>query len=618
MRGMPSAAWFAALAFAFSTVVAEPGPDGEHLSPEELTNECERFEHGDPARAIDLALRAEAALVSEPDPAILHRALGCRAWALTSKGRTAEARALLEPMKGLSEQLLEPSDQVTALRRMAAIYHRIGDVSSTTDFLGRALRIAERHDLRTLRIGLLANMGVLHSEGGQHDLAKQYYYRALELWEPGDDPGQQLPIRYNLGLTYRGAGNLDSASEVLGGLIDSLEEPGMEVRLASLLLTLGIIEQQRGELDAAEAYFSRSAMLHEELANPSEYSSLLSSQAGLYLARGQVDQALERSEQALKMARKSDHQFTIRDALRIRSNALVAAGRHAEAIPLERERAELTEQYLRDQQRSRLNELEAELGVALRERELVALRRDRDLQRVELERQVQRQQIGMVLVIGFVVLVLGLVLWQRGHNRHLHRLSRTDLLTGLPNRRRMTEWLGQADKDGRITVMLLDLDHFKQINDNYGHDLGDRALIALAGCLRRFALEHAAQAGRWGGEEFLLLIRVSEADKAAKLAGVLLEQIAGVEIARASGPPLQFTASLGFSPLKSTKRHSGQELWEPALLIADQMMYRAKHAGRSRYCGAWPTSPDVALHPRRLEEQVRMGECRVLDGAVGG
>lgn len=617
MPDVRGAARLAGLVFVLSAAAAfaDPGPAPD--TPEELVSACERFEHGDPSRAMDLAVRAEAALGDQPDPALLHRVLGCRAWALTSMGRTAEARALLLPMTEISDQLLEPADQVSALRRKAALYHRTGDVESSAANLGRAIEIAEQHDLRSLRIDLLSNMGVFHSEAGQHDLALSYYYRALELGEPGDDPRQQLPIRYNMGLTYRGAGNLDSASEVFSGLIDALDEPGMEIRLASLLLVLGLIEQERGEISAAEAYFERSAALHESLENPSEYSSLLIAQTEFYLARGDVDRALPLSEEALDMARKSDYQSAIRSALRARSNALVAVGRDDEAVLLERERAALTEQYLRDQQRSRLNELEAELGVAWRERELAELRRASDLQRVELERQAQRQQVGLVLAVAFVVLVMGFIVWQRGHNRSLVKLSRTDLLTGLPNRRHMTELLTGAAEDDQMMVVLLDLDHFKHINDNYGHDIGDRALIALANSLRQFSDEYAAQAGRWGGEEFLLLVQERRARAAAGLAGKLLEQIAGIEIEHASGAPIRITASLGFTPLTSASRHSGQELWEPALMIADQMMYRAKEAGRNRYCGAWPANADKALHPHQLGEQIRSGTCRLLQGSAG-
>jgi diguanylate cyclase (GGDEF)-like protein len=614
MFGARLAVRLVAAALILPVALADTASASGSDSAEELVSACERYEHGDPVQAIDLAVQAELLLTDQPNPALLHQALGCRAWALTALGRTGEARALLQPMTAIWPQLVEPADQVRALRRKAALYHRTGDVESSAEHLGRALEIAEQHDLRTLRISLLTNMGVFHSEASQHDLALEYYYRALELAEPEDDPSQQLPILYNLGLTYRGAGNLDRASEVLAGLIAPLEQPGMEIRLASLLLTLGSIERQRGELDLAESYLNRSAALHEALENSAEYTALLVAQAELHLARGQVDQALLRSEEALSTARESDHDFTIRGALHVRSNALVTAGRAEEALVLERERSALAEQYLRDQQRSRLNELEAELGVVLRERELVELRQASVLQQVELERQAQRQQVGMALVVAFVVLGAGLMVWQRSHNRRLRQLSRTDLLTGLPNRRHMTEMLSRAGADEQTMVMLLDLDHFKQINDNHGHDLGDRALVALANGLRQFADEHDGQVGRWGGEEFLLLVRERRARSSARLAGKLLRQIAGLEIERASGPPLKITASLGFAPLTSTTRHSGQELWEPALLIADQLMYRAKQSGRNRYCGAWPRHSDVALHPRRLEEQIRSGECQVLEG----
>lgn len=167
---------------------------------------------------------------------------------------------------------------------------------------------------------------------------------------------------------------------------------------------------------------------------------------------------------------------------------------------------------------------------------------------------------------------------QLAHLSHeMHTLAYTDTLTGLPNRRAGQEWLEQllagADTEP-LSVALLDLDHFKQINDRFGHAVGD-AVIAEAALRVRDALRPDDQVFRWGGEEFLLVLPATAAVNALKVAERVREQLQHPSGTAAR----QVTASIGVA-----SRRPGDAA-DALLLRADERLYEAKDSGRNRVVG---------------------------------
>jgi two-component system, cell cycle response regulator len=167
-------------------------------------------------------------------------------------------------------------------------------------------------------------------------------------------------------------------------------------------------------------------------------------------------------------------------------------------------------------------------------------------------------------------------------NRELERISISDGLTGLFNHRHIHGLLHEEFErvnrtDDPLTVAMLDLDHFKQINDNYGHQAGDRVLQELAEILRSNARE-IDKLGRYGGEEFLVILPDTELDEGV----VFLERVRGDVESRSfdlDGPaPLRVTISAGVAT------HPAPGVREPDGLIkqADRALYAAKADGRNR------------------------------------
>jgi diguanylate cyclase (GGDEF)-like protein len=162
----------------------------------------------------------------------------------------------------------------------------------------------------------------------------------------------------------------------------------------------------------------------------------------------------------------------------------------------------------------------------------------------------------------------------------LNQLSQTDPLTGLLNRRgmdqRLQEELKRSAREGRpLGIIWIDLDLFKEINDRYGHAVGDEALVVVATVLRSVLREYDA-ASRWGGDEFLIMIRDADRGLIEHISERLLRVIRGQIVRTPCGASLSMTFSIGAS-LTHTEDH------EEVLRQADAALYAAKQAGRNGY-----------------------------------
>jgi len=189
---------------------------------------------------------------------------------------------------------------------------------------------------------------------------------------------------------------------------------------------------------------------------------------------------------------------------------------------------------------------------------------------------------GLFIAAGVCALLTyrsGLLMMELTHaRRELARMSQTDQLTGLLNRRGFDEAaeaaLGAARRSGiPATVFMCDLDHFKVINDRFGHDIGDRVLAEIAEVLQHFAQRHDALVARYGGEEFAVVLAGIGHEQAAERAEDLRLACAARTIIDGA-TPLPVTISIGV-----TVAQGAFDLAE-LMRAADQALYVAKSRGR--------------------------------------
>ena len=159
-------------------------------------------------------------------------------------------------------------------------------------------------------------------------------------------------------------------------------------------------------------------------------------------------------------------------------------------------------------------------------------------------------------------------------------LATTDPLTGASNRRageaRLEEAFSRWRRYGRtFVVLMVDCDHFKAVNDRWGHDVGDAVLVALVRLCRE-TLRETDVTIRWGGEEFVLLLHETSRDVALSMAERVRAAIEAVKVEH-SGNAIRITASIGVAEVAESDRGA-----EEAVGRADRALYRAKNAGRNR------------------------------------
>jgi diguanylate cyclase (GGDEF)-like protein len=175
----------------------------------------------------------------------------------------------------------------------------------------------------------------------------------------------------------------------------------------------------------------------------------------------------------------------------------------------------------------------------------------------------------------------------------LQQLARRDPLTGLLNRRELLALLDRQAQGGRrsadrFSVLMIDLDHFKSINDRLGHEAGDRALVQAARQMAR-ALRDQDRIGRFGGEEFVAWLPGVGLDDALALAERVRRTVGGAALAGAGGEAM-LTVSIGVAQWAGPGEAPG-----PLLARADAALYRAKRAGRDRVEADRAPTPAGAL-----------------------
>ncbi|KAF1858263.1 hypothetical protein Lal_00014764 [Lupinus albus] len=311
--------------------------------------------------------------------------------------------------------------------------------------------------------------------------------------------------------------------------------------------------------------------------------------------------------------------------LREYGQALEHAGDYKGAVDASQRERALSSEIFADQRQKALMELQQKYEAETNQRRIDALRQQNRAAQAELENRRLQQRVWWLLAVTFALaaLVVGLLYRKvrranaelEERNQRLKRQSALDPLTALYNRRHFQEFMDGTDNERRAAgddtvgaIFLLDVDHFKSVNDTLGHAAGDAVLKMVADNLR-IALRDTDMIVRWGGEEFLAFLPAVARDGLDEVALRIMRGIPAQPL-EYQGVRVPVTVSVGFAPFPLAFGTTPLT-WERVVNIADMALYQAKSHGRNCACGVldFPGAGQTTLDmiERDLQQAARRG-----------
>jgi diguanylate cyclase (GGDEF)-like protein len=382
----------------------------------------------------------------------------------------------------------------------------------------------------------------------------------------------------------KAAGRLDeallAAEEALkihDGIKDRVGTGLSQMRMCGVLIERNALQEAGEWCDRAEATLSQTSGMDDN-----DYRTLAALRGRLYLALGRSKEAVAQFDRAIAPggAQPADD---IAELYELRSRAHAAVGDYPAAFNdqgefLRRVREQGTLDRIRE-----VAQLRVQFENDQEKQKIALLEKDAKIKEERINSQTRTTQL--VAIAGLTGLVTAFflgyaLLSNRRHRAELIRLAERDELTGLLNRRaivrKAVEYLSRArESKGTLIIGLIDLDHFKSVNDRFGHAVGDQLLQRLAISLRT-ALHTREVFGRYGGEEFLVLFPDSTMEQAREGAERLRKALRDSPL-NIEGQEVTVSLSMGLASYES-----GDVLYDQVARRADIALYVAKTQGRDR------------------------------------
>lgn len=537
--------------------------------------------------ALDAARQWEAAASNFQDRVQQAMALNSQGISRWYLGQEAESLTAYRTGLALVDGRNEPDTEADILNNLGLLYYEMGDLDKALDNFLSALRLSDETRNPSGMGHTLNSLGLVYRELGQLDVAMDHLNRAYTIHSRlGNRRGMSDALN-NMGVIYQQQGRADLAIRYYEQSMELEKELGNGSGVAEGLSNMGEASAILQEMDEAVSYFNRAATEYEALGDLVGEASVLINLARLYRRDGQLDRAFEIGSRAMTLnADISDRSLKLRIFAEL-AEIHAVRNEYAEAYQMLAAYMSLAGQVQMERAGRRTAELEDKLKLREMDREISSLQQEQDHQDSLI-------RMGVSALLLLLTMILLLVLGYRGKARanrlmhkankelraardELHRLARIDPLTGLYNRRAMTERLSQEriryERTGRtFSLVLGDVDHFKHVNDRFGHGGGDDVLTGVARVFKETLRQQDAVA-RWGGEEFLLLLPETSLEGAKVVAEkirITLEEMTFPLGGQKVGVTITFGVTL----------FDGSSIGE-ALRRADAALYEGKKSGRN-------------------------------------
>jgi diguanylate cyclase (GGDEF)-like protein len=517
----------------------------------------------------------------------------CRYYLFSLLGRSAEA----EQEARLSYQAASDSENPLSLAISLSLLGNIdsyrGNYADAMQHYVSAYQLQRGLGYKPYISDLVLSIAATYRRMGLYRDALDYIEQAeLEFSSP-DEAFRNALIMHEKAYSYAELGDYQQALSLFEQSIavyQQLDEPlWQSYSKVNLVWIYNLLQRYEQALHTAnEAEQELNQLSGVDLSALNTYKGLLA------LYRAQSLTATARASKAVKYLQDAEHYLQIEAnprylllLYRAKGRAFAANGDGDTAYQWLNRYVELEQQQQQQarEQQSQLLKIQFDSARQQERNQQLAAEKQLMQKHVSTLQLAQRWQYAALSLIALLLVILfSFAVSLKRRNRKLHRLAMTDELTGIANRRRIMmqaeqERVKALDTAKPLSFLIVDLDHFKQVNDKYGHDVGDTVLQQMSLTVSAM-LREQDHFGRTGGEEFLIVLPDTDSEAAFAIAERLRRAISDISFADTPGK-MQVTCSIGLSQFRP------DEALNISLSRADDALYKAKTEGRNRVasCG---------------------------------
>ena len=555
-------------------------------------------------------------------PAATAAALLIRARATARGGDLPGADVLMnQAMKQLPDTLL-PRDRYRFALAHGYIKDESGKFEDAVRLNHEALALADRQEELWRQAEARSALAYSYYGAHQYERARSLSQEALALAEKAQDWVGLGRAHTTAGIVLDALGDRQGERRSFEKAIESAHRAGSKIDEARYLANLADFFLKSGDYKTALGHAERALPLARELKDINSEMVALANIGLAHISLQHIDLGKRYVREAMAIDERRGSVSGVSDLWNELGGYLERAGDLPGAVAAYHQHRRMAAGILRGDQQKAILAMQEQYDADHRSRALALLNRENAIKAEQLHRRDLQQRLWWLLAAAFGLSFAVVALLYR-RVRETNRLlatsndllkvqSERDPLTGLANRRHFQAAMHRLAADGKLsgTVYLIDIDHFKRINDRHGHGAGDAVLVEVAQRLRE-TLREQDLIVRWGGEEFRVVVQALAPEQVDALAQRMLNVLdrAPVEV---DAHRIAVTGSIGFATFPIGPASLGVS-WERAINLVDTAMYLAKAHGRNR---AYGVRLMQARDEGQLEEITRSLEAAWRDGQV--
>ena len=430
---------------------------------------------------------------------------------LSQEKQQEEAGDVVRELENMLNRL-DVDDQITVYRAFAYYYTAFDWIEKTLQYAVAGLELSEQQNSSSDSGFFLQKISDVHSFTENVVAAISYAQRAVKEYEKTQDEHLTSKSYWSLGNVYLKHKNVEKGLFYFKKALAYFKSVGMQKGIVFAQYSIADIEFSLGNYESSLTVLKDNIRRAEDAGISDMQLASMILKSKIYESQELWDEANNVSDSILPLINTFSRAHYKAMYFMQRYRLKKHTGRIDEAFDAVEQYITYSEKHLKATNNDGIKTLQSKLELKQKEAEINRLGHENFIRELQTKEQYQAKIIWRLSAAMFIFLFVFFVFlfyWQLKKYRKYHAISLRDDLTKAPNRRSILAISKEALEINNVTIAIVDLDYFKRVNDNFGHDVGDEVLIMFADAVR-FSLREGDQFGRYGGEEWLLIIKSVE------------------------------------------------------------------------------------------------------------